>query len=206
MLRDAIGLGLFYVVLKEDLIEWPFALSRVERATAKSVHVSIALNTNRLFQTPSGLSFLCRFGGAALPARGELTFEVLPATRARPALATELAREGALEEGDQQFVGALELRIIGDPHRAQVHGQLAPAAREILAADDGVDSLGFEKPLHEMRFSGVLRSVDLSHARPSHPARKLGFDPVGDAFDDLILDTGSSHGSSLSERGIAVAS
>ena len=73
------------------------------------------------------------------------------------------ARQRSLQKRDQEFIGAFELGVVGDPYGAHVGWQVAPAAGKELAAHHGGDPVRFEKSLDEMRFGRVPGDVDLLH-------------------------------------------
>ena len=83
---------------------------------------------------------------------------------AAPVLIAELACLIAAEERHQQGVGALILSVIGDPHGAQVHRQVAPATLEVIAAHHRGDAVRFQEASDEVRLGRVFRDVDPLHA------------------------------------------
>src|SRR5262249_23726086 len=134
------------------------------------------VNLTFSFQLPRPSSFFLppssRSARAALPAGGELAFELLGTLRAAPVLAAVLARGISPQERTDERARALVQRLVGDPHAASVHRQLAPAAREELAAHDGGDAVRFEEPPDEMRFRRMPGDVDLPHLKAEGERRK----------------------------------
>ena len=57
----------------------------------------------------------------------------------------------------------VELRFVDDPHRADVHRKLAPAARQILSTDLGRDAVRVQIAADQVRFDGMACGVNLLH-------------------------------------------
>ena len=86
-------------------------------------------------------------------------------------IAAKFPREIPAQKGDNQNVRAVELRVVRDPHRAQVHGELTPSARQELAAHDGGNAVRLEEAFHEVGFRRMPGDVDLFHGGKSLPRR-----------------------------------
>ena len=73
------------------------------------------------------------------------------------------ACQRAFEEILQQPVGFVEARIVGDPYRAGIHRQFTPGSGQHIAADDGLDAIGFEKSADQMGIGQMAGVVDSFH-------------------------------------------
>lgn len=117
-----------------------------------------------LIENEKGVRHLfLRAARAAAPALRELAFELLTAFRTAPVLAAKLARVIASQERHEQRVRAIVLCIIGDPYRAQIHRQLAPAALKVIAAHHRLDAIRLQEPLYNVRLRCVLGDMDALH-------------------------------------------
>src|SRR5262245_29544196 len=108
---------------------------------------------------------------AALPAVGELAFELLAALRAAPVPAAKLAAVVSRQKRDQQLLRAVVLPVVGYPYTADVERQLAPAARQEFAAHRGGDAVRFQESLDQVGLWRVPGDVDLLHVEQLTPPR-----------------------------------
>ncbi len=74
------------------------------------------------------------------------------------------ARQSAFQKILQQLIGFSKACIIGNPHRADIDRQLAPATGQEITTDDGVNSMRFEKTANQVRLGHVPGMVYAFHS------------------------------------------
>ena len=100
---------------------------------------------------------------AAVPAIGELAFEMFAAACAIPRRLWITCR-GAAQKPLQQRIGAREFAIIHHAYFAQIAGQVTHGAQQVFAAYHGVNTLRFEITAKQMGFGNIARGIERLHA------------------------------------------
>ncbi len=73
------------------------------------------------------------------------------------------ARQRAFQEIPQQLVGILEAAVVGNPDRADVHRQFAPAPGEEITSDQGVYSMRLQEAADQVSLGHVPGVVHAFH-------------------------------------------